>query len=166
MNLKKILTYISLFLLSFSVLAGGHPAAKYNDHMIKRQHKVAKGFMKMYNTFEKGTKEEMLKEHAKLLVLVNQSIEEIKALQPYEGDADFKNAALELFTFYKSSLDNEYPKMIALIAIRDRSKEDHKKLDDYRDDLVKREKIYDDKFEDAQIAFSKKHDLKLIHPKM
>ena len=62
--------------------------------------------------------------------------------------------------------DNEYPKMIALIAIRDRSKEDHKKLDDYRDDLVKREKIYDDKFEDAQISFSKKHDLKLIHPKM
>lgn len=166
MNLKKILTYISLFLISFGVFAGGNPAAKYNDHMIKRQHKVVKGFMKMYDTFEKGTKEEMLKEHSRLLVLVNQSIDEIKALTPYEGDSDFKNAALELFTFYKSSLDNEYPKMIALIAIRDRSKEDHKKLDDYRDDLVKREKMFDDKFEDAQITFSKKHDLKLIHPKM
>lgn len=166
MKLKKTIAWIGLFLISLCSFAGGHPAAKYNDHMIKRQHKVVKGFMKMYDTFEKGTKEEMLKEHSTLVILVNKSIEEIKTLAPYEGDADFKNAALELFTFYKSSLENEYPKMIALIAIRDRSKEDHKKLDDYRDDLVKREKDYDDKFEDAQIAFSKKHDLKLIHPKM
>ncbi len=166
MNLKQLIAYLSFFLLSLGVFAGGHPAAKYNDHMIKRQHKVVKGFMKMYDTFEKGTKEEMFKEHGKLLVLVNKTIEEINALTPYEGDADFKNAALELFNFYKSSLDNEYPKMIALIAIRARSKEDHKTLDDYRDNLIKREKEYDDKFEDAQIAFSKKHGLKLIHPKM
>jgi len=146
--------------------AGSHPAAKYNDAIVKKQHKVVKGFMKFYKTFEKGNKEKMHEEREELLALTTKYLTELQAIGDYEGDNALKESAIALFKFYKSTLETEYPHMVELIANKNRSKEDHAKLEAFKNDLITREKQHDDHFEEAQIAFSKKHKLTLIHPKM
>jgi phosphoribosylformylglycinamidine (FGAM) synthase PurS component len=101
-------------------------------------------------------------EREELLALVNKSINEIKVMDAFDGDAELRDGALSLLNFYKSGLEGDYHKMIELIANRERSKEDHAKLEAYKDGLIANEKIHDDKFEDLQIAFAKKHKLDLL----
>ena len=100
-------------------------------------------------------------EREELLSLVKKSIAELNAMSGFEGDTQLKDGALTLLNFYKKSLEEHYPKMIELIANRDRSKEDHAKLESYRNELINEEKIHDDKFEEVQVEFAKKHKLDL-----
>lgn len=160
-NIQMILLLMFTF-VSINTFAGKPNPAKYNNKIVNKQHKIVKGFKEFFRTFEKGTKEKMHDEREQLLVLVNKSITEISAMPAFDGDSELRDGALTLLKFYKEGLEKDYPKMIELIANRDRSKEDHAKLEAYRDELVKNEKIHDDKFEDVQVAFAKKHKLELI----
>lgn len=160
-QLRLILLLMFTF-VSINTFAGKPNPVKYNNKIVNKQHKIVKGFKEFFNTFEKGTKEQMHKEREEMLALVNKSITDISAMPAFDGDSELRDGALTLLKFYKEGLEKEYPKMIELIANRERSKEDHAKLDAYRDELIKNEKIHDDKFEDIQVAFAKKHKLELI----
>jgi len=137
-------------------------AAKYNNDIIKLQHKVTPSIVKFFKTFEKGTAEDLKKQKAKLIPKFDAAIAKIDAMPDFEGDASLKNACLDWFKLYKSSFETEYNHIIELVANRDRSKEDHAKLDQLTDELVKREEAVDAQFEKAQEVFAKKHKLELI----
>jgi hypothetical protein len=162
--MKKLqLVLLLLFTLgSIQIFAGKPNPAKYNNKIVSKQHKVVDGFKAFFKTFEKGTKEKMHQEREELLILVNSSITEIKAMDGFDGDTQMRDGALTLLYFYKSGLESDYHIMIELIANRERSKEDHAKLEAYKDSLIANEKIHDDKFEAIQIAFAKKHKLDLL----
>jgi hypothetical protein len=162
MKKLKFILLLMLVALSTQLFAGKPNPAKYNNKIVSKQHKVVNGFKEFFKTFEKGTKERMHDEREELLALVNKSINEIKVMDAFDGDAELRDGALSLLNFYKSGLEGDYHKMIELIANRERSKEDHAKLEAYKDGLIANEKIHDDKFEDLQIAFAKKHKLDLL----
>jgi hypothetical protein len=82
-------------------------------------------------------------------------------MKEFEGDAALRDAALDWFRFYKASFEKEYNHILELVANRDRSKEDHEKLDNLTDELVKEEEKVDDKFAAVQEAFAKRHNLEL-----
>ena len=104
----------------------------------------------------------MHQERDALLILVNASITDIKAMDGFDGDTQMRDGALALLNFYKSGLESDYHLMIELIANRERSKEDHAKLEAFKDSLIANEKIHDDMFEAIQIAFAKKYKLDLL----
>ena len=160
-QIQMILLLMFTF-VSINTFAGKMSPAKYNNKIVNKQHKIVKGFKEFFKTFENGTKDKMHNEREALLLLVNKSILDISAMSAFDSDSELKDGALTLLKFYKEGLEKEYPKMIELIAIRDRSKEDHAKLEAYRIELVNNEKIHDDKFEDVQVAFAKKHKLELL----
>jgi hypothetical protein len=162
--IKKIsLLFFALLLSTVVVQAQAKKgAAKYNNSIIKLQHKVTPDIVKFFKAFEKGTAEDLKKQKAKLIPEFDAAIAKVSAMPDFEGDADLKNAALEWFKLYKSSFETEYEHIITLVTNRDRSKEDHEKLDKMTDDLVLREEAVDAQFEKAQVEFAKRHNLELI----
>lgn len=158
---------LSLLLLSavfiFNVAqAQNKKAAQYNNKIIKLQHKVTPDVVSFFKTFEKGSTEDLKKQQAKLIKDFDAAIAKVNAMPDFEGDGELKKAALEWFRLYESSFKNEYDHIITLVANRDRSKEDHAKLDQLTDELVKREEAVDAQFEAAQAAFAKRHKLEMI----
>lgn len=165
--IRKISLLLLGFLLVSSVTqAQNKNAAKYNNSIIKLQHSVTPGIVKFFKSFEKGTAEDLKKQKTKLIPKFDAAIAKIKAMPDFEGDAELKNASLEWFTLYKNSFETEYNHIIELVANRDRSKEDHVKMDQMTDELVKREEAVDARFEKAQEAFAKRHNLELIERPM
>jgi hypothetical protein len=162
MKKLKIILLLMFSLLSINLFAGKPNPAKYNNKIVTKQHKIVEGFKEFFLTFEKGTKEKMHTEREALLKLVNKSILEISAMGGFDNDTQLKDGALVLLNFYKQGLESDYHKMIELIANRERSKEDHAKLEAFRENLINNEKIHDDKFEEIQVAFAKKHKLDLL----
>ena len=162
--IKKIslLFFALLFTTVFVQAQVKKGAAKYNNRIIKMQHKVTPDIVEFFKDFEKGTAEDLKKQKAKLIPEFNAAIKKIEAMPDFEGDAELKNAALDWFKLYKNSFETEYEHIIVLVANRDRSKEDHAKLDKMTDELVVREEAVDAQFEKAQIAFAKRHNLELI----
>lgn len=137
-------------------------AAKYNDAIIDQQHAIAEEFVDFFSKFKTATLEDLKAERLDLIQKLNTATEKVKAMPDFKGDFAFRDGALELFSFYKSTLDLEYEQMIHLIADRDRSAEDLQKLRTFRNDLVKREEEIDNKFETIQVEFAKKHGLELV----
>ncbi len=161
--MKKLTWLLLSVMILFNVAhAQNKKAAQYNNKIIKLQHKVTPDVVGFFKTFEKGTTEDLKKQQAKLIKDFDAAIVKVKAMPDFEGDGELKKAALDWFTLYESSFKNEYDHIIALVANRDRSKEDHAKLDQLTDELVKREEAVDAQFEAAQAAFAKRHKLEMI----
>ena len=167
--MKKLLL-IGLSLLTILAFAGTvnakskkfKSAAKYNDAIINEQHVIAEEFVDFFSKFKTSSLDDLKAERLDLIKKLNLATEKVKAMPDFKGDFAFRDGALELFFFYKSTLDLEYEQMIHLIADRDRSPENLQKLRAFRDDLVKREQEIDAKFETIQVAFAKKHGLELV----
>jgi hypothetical protein len=163
----KRLTWLFLILtVLFNVAqAQNKKAAKYNNKIIKLQHSVTPDVVSFFKTFEKGSAEDLKKQQAKLIKDFDAAIAKVNAMPDFEGDGELKKAALDWFKLYESSFKNEYDRIIVLVANRDRSKEDHAKLDQMTNELVTREEAVDAQFEAAQNSFAKRHKLEMVeHP--
>ena len=157
--------FLSVMILFNVAQAQNKKAAKYNNKIIKLQHSVTPDVVSFFKTFEKGSAEDLKKKQAKLIKDFDAAIAKVNAMPDFEGDGELKKAALDWFKLYESSFKNEYDHIITLVTNRDRSKEDHAKLDQMTDELVKREGAVDAQFEAAQTAFAKRHQLEMIeHP--
>ncbi|HSZ71888.1 MAG TPA: hypothetical protein VK750_04375 [Cytophagaceae bacterium] len=157
--------FLSMVLIFSTANAQNKKAAKYNNAIIKLQHGVTPDVVEFFEAFEKGTTEDLKKQQVKLVKDFDAAIAKLNAMPDFEGDGALKKAALDWFKLYEGSFKNEYDHIITLVTNRDRSKEDHTKLDQMTDELVTREEAVDAQFETAQNAFSKKHHLEMIeHP--
>lgn len=163
----KKLTWLFLALTICCTIAQAQnkKAAKYNNKIIKLQHSVTPDVVSFFKTFEKGSAEDLKKKQAKLIKDFDAAIAKVNAMPDFEGDGELKKAALDWFKLYESSFKNEYDRIIVLVANRDRSKEDHAKLDQMTNELVTREEAVDAQFEAAQTSFAKRHKLEMVeHP--
>jgi len=149
-------------MFSVTVFAQTKGAAKYNNQIVNHQHKIVKKFMKLFISFEHAEKEKMDQNLDKLIETIDVAIQETKTMSDFDGDADLRDGAVELFSFYENSVKSEYPEMIKLIANNDRSEEDNEKLEEFAQKLIKEEEEFDQKFEDIQIDFARRHGLKLV----
>ncbi len=164
--MKKLsLLFLSALFIFNTAHAQNKKAAQYNNKIIKIQHSVTPDVVAFFKTFEKGSAEDLKKKQTKLIKDFDAAIAKVNKMPDFEGDGELKKAALDWFKLYESTFKNEYDHVITLVTNRDRSKEDHAKLDQMTDELVKREEAVDAQFETAQTAFAKRHKLEMIeHP--
>ncbi|MCS6824574.1 MAG: hypothetical protein NZ529_09775 [Cytophagaceae bacterium] len=160
--MKKLTIFIIMIFAVSVSLAQNKKAAAYNNKIIEEQYKVTPYIVKFFKTFEKGTKEELMNQKADLIKRIDKAIAKVSKFKDFEGDGSLRDAALEWFRLYESSLVKEYDHMIELISNRDRSKEDHDKLDELAKKLIKEEELLDAKFQKAQEEFAKRHNLELV----
>jgi hypothetical protein len=159
--LKRLLLCFTLVFIIFGAQAQNKKAAKYNNKIIDIQHSVTPKVVKFFKTFDKGSLEDLKAQQKDLIASFDKAISKVSAMKEFEGDAALRDAALDWFRFYKASFEKEYNHILELVANRDRSKEDHEKLDNLTDELVKEEEKVDDKFAAVQEAFAKRHNLEL-----
>ena len=160
---KKILLLCALILLIVSAQAQNKKAAKYNNKIIEIQYKLVPDVVNFFKAFEGGNLTDLKAKKAILSKDFDAAIAKVSKMKAFEGDMGLRDAALEWFKLYESSLDAEYNHIIELASKpKDkRTAEDKAKLQKLSDELIGKETETDLKFEAAQIAFSKKHNLEL-----
>lgn len=89
------------------------------------------------------------------------SIKAVEALGDYEGDASFKNAAIDLFKFYKRASVQDYKELLDLIEKEEMTDEDYDRVTLILQNLKNEEEVLDDKVRTAQKAFADKHGVKI-----
>jgi hypothetical protein len=160
---KKILFFCVGILLVFSAQAQNKKAAKYNNSIIDIQYKLVPDVVNFFKAFEGGSLIDLKAKRDILSKDFDKAIKKVSGMKAFEGDAALRDAALEWFKLYKSSLDAEYNHIMELASKpKDkRTAEDKAKLQKLSDELIGKETEIDLKFEQAQTEFSKRHNLEL-----
>lgn len=150
--------FILLFCISsgFVALANDNDAISYNDKIVNEQIKIGEAILAFSNNPNDFSLNQIRTQGENSLKVLN----EMKA---YEGNKDFLSAAKTLFRFYVSITQNEYRKILDLIADKNSytTEEITEKINQLTESISKKEKPLDAKFKDAQVAFAQKYNFTL-----
>jgi hypothetical protein len=153
-------TFLLLFTMSAGIAsAQNQEARKYNDKIITEQHNITSQMVKFFKSFKTASLDDLKKQRAMLITKIDKSTDKVKAMNGFDNDTKLRDGAVEIFGFYKSTLEKEYNEMIQLIANRGRSKADNETLEKYKNDLISREDDMDNKFAKIQEDFAARHKL-------
>jgi hypothetical protein len=162
MTKKILLLCVGIFMI-LSIQAQNKKAAKYNNKIIDIQYKLVPDVVNFFKTLEGGNATDLKAKRDLLVKDFNKAIKTVSAMKGFEGDTKLRDAALDWFKLYESSLDSEYNHIIELASKskEKRTDEEKAKLQKITDDLIAKETEIDEKFEAAQTEFSKRHNLEL-----
>jgi len=152
-------------LISFILTGCGNQkmtAVEYNNLIIDEHTKISKSILEMPAYFETDIKKsEAIR--ADMVTQCDSSIKKLQALPDYQGNTEFRDAAISLFEFYAEISQNEYKEMLQILAKdKDIEMEDILRLTQIENDLAAKEEALDTKFKKAQESFAKEHNFSLI----
>jgi hypothetical protein len=135
--------------------------ADYNDCIVLEQAAVGKKI----EDFNKVLAAEQLKEakkiHAELLGQLDVSIAKIGALGDFKGNTAFKNAAFELFVYYKMVVETDYAAVIRLVEKEGVNDKTFGRINAIFTTIQRDEAVMYGQFDNAQKAFSEQFKMKL-----
>ena len=136
-------------------------AVEYNDYIISRQSTLIKNvldFVQVSQTDLDSADKMLDKNVAQISIMIN----DLNGMPAYKGDSTLRNAAINLFQFYKKVFGNEYKK---LIEIRrnggDSTSNGAAEMNSIVERVTKEEEGYDKNFHNAQKDFAEKNNMKL-----
>ena len=157
------LTVFTLLILLFLTGCSSTPkmsATEYNDFIVKEQQLIVNE-MRQFNNDDGSNLEHIEQKRLKIVTQCDSSLFKIEQLEDFDGKTSLKNAALELFTFYKTVCDNEYQEMIAIMNKSLITKEDIEKLKLSQEKNKQQEIKLDKQLETAQNEFAKDQGIKI-----
>jgi hypothetical protein len=141
-------------------------AVEYNDYIVSRQTTLMRNIM----SFVEAAQNDLDSAERLLDKYVRQTgtmISEIKGMPPYKGDSSLRDAAASIFGFYQKIFDRDYRDILHL---RNEQEGTSTEIEERIQEIVKRveeeEKGYDTRFQNAQKAFARKNNMKLIENEM
>jgi hypothetical protein len=136
-------------------------ATEYNNKIINEQSKV----LDLVLEFTAKVDSSDMKGARALLditgVQCDSSIKIIEAMGPFEEDASFKDAAIDLFKFYKRAFAQDYKELLDIIEKEEPTMDDLDRINTIVEKVGDEEKVVDDKIQTAQKAFADKHNVKI-----
>lgn len=160
MHSLTILATLSLLFLASCNSTSQMTAAEYNDLIVNEQQLILKE-MRQFNNDDGSNVERIEQKRLKIITQCDSSISKIEKLEDFDGNTSLKNAALELFTFYKTVCDTEYKEMIAIMSKSLITKEDIEKLKLSQEKNKQVELKLDMQLEKAQNEFAKEQGIKI-----
>jgi hypothetical protein len=94
-------------------------------------------------------------------VTIDKGIIVLSKLGGYKGDFDLQSKAIDLFKFYKKCTSTTYVQIVNSMFTTPLTDKIVTKLEKLSTEISAEEKIYDDIFREAQLAFAKKHGFTL-----
>jgi hypothetical protein len=165
-SVRFLSLFILLSILNSCDLNKQQSALDYNNTIVDEQMKIMEKFI----TFIELDAEDLDEMDAARLEIVAQcktSIAEVEKIPAFEGDPTFRDAALQLFRFYKRSSEISYKEMIDILRKGEMmTEEDEDRLAAINDEVTYDEVDLDNKLSMAQDAFSKKYNFKLEKPEI
>lgn len=136
---------------------------EYNDYIISRQTKLIKNILNFAKASETSidSAEHLLKESAKLTATM---VEEIRNMPPYKQDSGMRDAAVQIFTFYKQVFEKDYYDILMLRkkSSEEMTAEDQAEAARIVDKISKEEEGLDKVFNEAQKKFARDNHMRLI----
>lgn len=164
----KKLVYL-LFIVAVAATTGCEKkltATEYNNKIIDEQSKV----LDLVLDFTAKVDENDMKGARLLLektgVQCDSSIKTIEAMGPFDDDASFKDAAIDLFKFYKRAFSSDYKELLDIIEKTEPTMEDLDRVNVIVKKVSDEEMVLDDKVQKAQKEFADKHDVKITDNSM
>jgi hypothetical protein len=162
-KMKKILIGFSAFLVLVSCNLGvkssnGMTAEDYHNTIVDQQNLV---FDKIFEMFELIESNILLAEaeRVKLVKMCDEAVEVVRALPDFNGDSEFRDVALEVFTFYQGISANEYKQMLDGIMGGDDAQ--IMNIVKMEEEINLKEIALDAKLRSAQSKFASKNRLRL-----
>lgn len=119
--MKKIASIGLFAVIMFSMISCGptsEQAIAYNDKIIDQQVAIINKVDALNTSFKTWeNKAGMDKAWTEAVKQVETSTTEVTAMDAFDKNSDFKEAALKLFGIYKEVLNNEYKEMLALYKL-------------------------------------------------
>jgi len=137
-------------------------AIDYNNKIVDLQSKIVKGMLDFSSTFDSKDTALMEKKYGELLAVIDTSIKETRAMEPFDGTSEFRDAAINLFTFYQDITKKEYKEIVEIFKKSQIQQADVDRIDKLNQDISKREKVLDDQFMVVQEGFAKKYGIPLV----
>ena len=157
--MKKMIFLLSSVALLFACNSGMTPV-EYNDKIITEQTKITKLFLEM-NNYASIDVEKADSIRGLTVIQCDSSIAVLKGMPDFDGDSKFKNAAINLFQFYKDINQNEYKEMLAILQKEDVVMEDIERMSVIQEQVSSKETGFDSKLEQAQNEFAKKNNIQI-----
>ena len=166
--MKKLLSVAALSLVMFLAFQScsnksSLTPVQYNDSIVGIQGKIIKAILDLSATFEGRNASEMDAKYNTLKTVIDEAITNVSKMEGYDDNTELRDAAKELFEFYKSVVGKEYAEMITILKKNDAdvTEADIKRIDEISADISKREKALDEKFAAAQEKFAKEHNIQI-----
>lgn len=133
-------------------------AIEYNDFIINNQTKIIRSFLNLANLA--GT-EEFAKHRKETLSICDKAIKEVASMGDYDGDTKFRDAAVNLFKFYKRIITNEFNEMNTLLMDENFDEKSLQKITELQEQVSQEEMSYDNQLQKCQGAFASKHGFEI-----
>ncbi len=143
-------------------------ALQYNDYIIGKQKAVV---MDMTNY---GKAAQINADSAEGLLNstinnITHSLGDITGMPAYNGDSSFRDAAIELFSFYKKSFSTDFKEMLEInrkIEKDSYTDSDIERFKQIEENIGRKESPLDAKLKDVQTRFAKANKLTLNNPEV
>jgi hypothetical protein len=167
MRIFLLLTLIgTLFNLSSCNLNPGAGALEYNNVIVDEQTKILEMFV-AFTELQGDQLEELDKARLRIIDQCTASLKILEGLSDYEGNTRFRDAAIELFRFYRMTCENAYKEMIDILGKgEDITDSDLKRLEEINAAVEAREVILDNALQAAQEEFTGKYNISLQKTEM
>ncbi len=136
-------------------------AIDYNDYIINRQKDIYNYIFKMSDVAatDPEAAEKVIDE---AIPVIEKVIGEIKAMPPYKSDVSFRDAAVPLFEFYKTTFDDTYRQIIAINKKGNKkTKADIAKQQTLSNTLSQKEATLDNSMKSAQNTFAVSNNMRV-----
>ncbi len=159
---------LALVLLAIAALAAGcgQPtlsATDYNNKIVGEQDKITHTMLVVVEKINSGDYTAALAGLEKSVAQCDSSVNTVGAMEPYEGDVRFRDAALDLFKYYKKALNEDYRGLIEILIKTDGdvTEEDSNRIEVINKDIETQEAKFTKAVNDAQQEFCKKYNVTL-----
>lgn len=164
--MKKIFITAFLGLVIFTSFNMVMEPVEYNNAIINEQDKISKAMLDMVGNFETDLNKANLYREV-LTMQCERSIEATKKLPPYDGSTKFRDAGVDMYTFYKEISEKEYREVIGILKKGNKITEaDIADLTIIEQKITSKEILLDEAFSVAQKEFAEKYNLRLEENKM
>ncbi len=120
--MKKILSLVSVLVLMGITTACGpttEQAIEYNDIIVDQQNAVFDAFVELLNSYDEYEPVLMDAAFVKTNEAITKAKDAISGLEPFDGDAVFRDNALKLIDIYQIALTTEHTEIIRLLKLPD-----------------------------------------------
>jgi len=139
-------------------------AIEYNDYIIELQTGISNAFQAFINSVTNDESVAAMASLAALISVIEEKIDAIQNLGPFEENTAFRDAGIELFKFYKTIAENEYQQILDIKFKPDATEDDYAKLEELVLKIQEKEKVYDEKFLSSQQDFADTYHFTLTAP--
>jgi hypothetical protein len=138
-------------------------AVDYNDHIVGLQNEIGLKMIAFNEqvSSEYANTESVMPYYDDLLKTTQDVIKKLEKVKPFEKNVELKNAAMDLFRYYETTISVDYKEMIQLIFGGELDEAAMTRVQELLVKVTEAEAVVDTKFKSAQEAYAKKYNIDL-----